>query len=208
MSASQRLRAPQQARSRESLERIYQAVNLISGEKAFDRLTVSEIAKAADVAVGTIYQRFATKDDLLLELYEHYIREAVSAVDNLIFSTSTATRNERVKNIIQIVSDLFLSHRGIVRSFVLKYRSDPNEVPDNYYREIDAVVGRVDKYLQAGEISQRQAEICRSFIIANCREHVLFESFQGFAKDNPNAEFRGMLETAAIAILAMDRDGQ
>lgn len=55
--------------------RILEATARIFAEKGFHRTTTKDIAEVADVAEGTIYNYFGTKDDLLLALLDQLDEE-------------------------------------------------------------------------------------------------------------------------------------
>ncbi len=52
----------------ERLDKILAAASRLFAEKGFHRTTTKEIAEAADVAEGTLYNYFDNKNDLLLEI--------------------------------------------------------------------------------------------------------------------------------------------
>lgn len=196
------LRRPVQARSRKSLERIYAATNRLLEKRSFDRLTVAEIADGSGVAVGSIYQRFGSKDDLLWTLYGNYIDAALKGVAGLVRQKSELGVNARVGAVTGLVCTLFRAHRGIVRSLLLKHRTEPGAVPDYYMERIENVYAAFDKYLRASEQSLKNARNCRALIMASCREHILFGAFDGAAGTmRSDAEFMRMLTHAAAGVL-------
>ncbi len=67
-SAKQR-RAPKQARSRERVARILEAaaVEVLAGP---DTVSARDIAERADVAIASLYQYFADKDDIIAAVFE------------------------------------------------------------------------------------------------------------------------------------------
>ncbi|MDX1566607.1 MAG: TetR/AcrR family transcriptional regulator [Longimicrobiales bacterium] len=75
-SASDHVRAPQQARSRKTLERIVDAALEIIEEEGVQGATVSAVVERAGSSVGSFYARFEGKDDLLRYLEERVWREA------------------------------------------------------------------------------------------------------------------------------------
>ena len=78
-------RRPQQARSRETEERILRALSDLLRHHPFDRLSVSEIAARAGVSVGGFYARFSSKQDALLHLsYEAYVAETTLAAADVL----------------------------------------------------------------------------------------------------------------------------
>lgn len=69
-------------------ERILTAALKVFAQKGFYQSKVSEIAKLAGVADGTIYLYFRNKDDILISLFEKVMQEAI---DNLERALSTET---------------------------------------------------------------------------------------------------------------------
>src|SRR5512146_571364 len=61
-------------------ERILRAAIKIFSQKGFFNAKVSEIARAAGVADGTIYLYFKNKDDLLISLFEEKMGEIVNGI--------------------------------------------------------------------------------------------------------------------------------
>ncbi|MDO5455205.1 MAG: TetR/AcrR family transcriptional regulator [Corynebacterium sp.] len=61
-------RRPAQARSRERFDRILQASRSVLVDVGFESFTFDEVAKRAEVPIGTIYQFFANKYSLICEL--------------------------------------------------------------------------------------------------------------------------------------------
>src|SRR3989338_4430052 len=60
--------------------RIIEAATKVFARKGFYNATISDVARAAEVAEGTIYLYFKNKDDLLISIFEHsmdfFIQEA------------------------------------------------------------------------------------------------------------------------------------
>jgi TetR/AcrR family fatty acid metabolism transcriptional regulator len=55
----------------EKYQRIIHAAIKVFSQKGFFHAKVADVAKAADVADGTIYLYFKNKDDLLISIFEH-----------------------------------------------------------------------------------------------------------------------------------------
>jgi AcrR family transcriptional regulator len=63
---------PTQARSRARVENILKAAGTLLGEVGYDGLSTNLIAERADVPVGSIYQFFQGKDDIVAALVEQF----------------------------------------------------------------------------------------------------------------------------------------
>lgn len=61
---------PQQARSRATLERVLDAAESLFADRGEIGFTLPEVARRADVSVGTVYRRFAAKEDLLMAIFD------------------------------------------------------------------------------------------------------------------------------------------
>jgi AcrR family transcriptional regulator len=64
--------APKQARSRETLQRLLDAAEVLLEEGGLEAATVPAIADRAGVSVGVVYRRFPDKDALFRAVYERF----------------------------------------------------------------------------------------------------------------------------------------
>ncbi|RJO71956.1 MAG: TetR family transcriptional regulator [Myxococcales bacterium] len=69
-------------RSNDKYQRILDAAIKVFAEHGFYHSKVAEIAKAADVADGTIYLYFKNKDDILISLFEGKMNEIIAQLDS------------------------------------------------------------------------------------------------------------------------------
>jgi AcrR family transcriptional regulator len=70
---------PRQRRSRETVTRILDASARIFGARGYRSTTTNEIAEAAGVSIGSLYQYFPNKDALLVALAERHVEDASAA---------------------------------------------------------------------------------------------------------------------------------
>jgi AcrR family transcriptional regulator len=66
-------RIPQQARSRERYDSILDAAARLFAEVGYEAATTNAIAKEAGVPIGSLYQYFADKEDVLHALADRYL---------------------------------------------------------------------------------------------------------------------------------------
>ncbi len=62
-----------QDRSRRTREKLVAGFGALLREKAFEAITMAELAERSGVAVGTVYRRFANKEALIPVIFEVYI---------------------------------------------------------------------------------------------------------------------------------------
>jgi AcrR family transcriptional regulator len=70
--AEKLVHTPKQTRSRDTQERVLQALEEMLSERFFEQITIRDLAARTGVASGTIYRRFQDKEALLPVLYERF----------------------------------------------------------------------------------------------------------------------------------------
>jgi AcrR family transcriptional regulator len=67
-------------KKQETRQRIAEAARRLFGERGFERVTVAEVARAADVSEQTVFNYFPTKEDLFYWRLESFEQELLAAV--------------------------------------------------------------------------------------------------------------------------------
>ena len=89
------VRTPQQARSRETRERIVAAAIAAFEEHGYDDTNTAAIARRAGIGVGTLYGYFADKRKLMLEILDGTVREMADMVVEALDPARWATGDPR-----------------------------------------------------------------------------------------------------------------
>ena len=141
---------PQQARSRETFNRLLDAAEALLEEKGLDAATVPAIAKRAGVSVGVVYRRFPDKDNLLRAVYRRFFERTRQA--NLTgVATIGQSRLPLSKLVPAIIRGAVMGNRmkrNVVRALILYSRThrDPSfrkaafEMNNEVMRAISAVL--------------------------------------------------------------------
>ncbi|UMP00530.1 TetR/AcrR family transcriptional regulator [Amycolatopsis sp. EV170708-02-1] len=79
-SVDQGFRPPQQARSRESLQKVLAAAEHVLASQGFEEFTVAAVAEQAGMSVGAIYRRFSGKNQLLYAVKDQLLGQLESSV--------------------------------------------------------------------------------------------------------------------------------
>ena len=74
---------PRQARSKNTQEKLLQALHTCLEHKFFEQITIRELSEEAGVSVGTFYRRFKDKESLLPLLYQEYGQDLRAWVNEL-----------------------------------------------------------------------------------------------------------------------------
>ncbi len=109
-------------------DRILRAAVEIFSRKGFFNSKVSEIARTASVADGTIYLYFRNKDDLLISLFEEKMGEVVADVRRRIATGGTATAKLRI--FIENHMDLLEREAGLVEVLQVELRQSTKFLKD------------------------------------------------------------------------------
>lgn len=165
---SQGVRPTQQARSRETRDRLVRALDLKLREKAFADVSIAELAEAAGLSVGAVYRRFENKDafiPVIFELYRERLeafmagegRVAVEPEDGLRAALHAACR----------VAWSFLDQHGyLVRAAHIYSRLRPDLIGDDWEAMLDQARQSADRLLDIfGDEVKRQdrAEAAQMF---------------------------------------------
>ncbi|MGE5284046.1 MAG: TetR/AcrR family transcriptional regulator [Actinomycetota bacterium] len=112
----------------EKRDRILRAAVKIFSRKGFFNSKVSEIARAAEVADGTIYLYFRNKDDLLISLFEEKMGEVVADVRRRIAAGGNAL--EKLRIFIENHMDLLEREAGLVEVLQVELRQSTKFLKD------------------------------------------------------------------------------
>jgi len=112
----------------EKRDRILRAAVKIFSRKGYFNSKVSEIARAAEVADGTIYLYFRNKDDLLISLFEEKMGEVVADVRRRIADGRNAL--EKLKIFIENHMDLLEREAGLVEVLQVELRQSTKFLKD------------------------------------------------------------------------------
>ena len=90
-------------------------------EHGYEQLTIRNVARICDVAVGTVYRYFDSKDALVAEIMHgdwdpamEHMRSAAMAVDNPIDGLRVIT--DCIRDFIQLYASAWLEYRMLYRS--------------------------------------------------------------------------------------------
>ena len=107
-------------RTGEKRERILQAAIRVFAEKGFYATRVSEIAKAAGVADGTIYLYFENKDDVLVSIFNDRIGTLLEILEKVVKSDRSV--EDRVRKIMELQLGLLEEQRDLAEVITVNLR--------------------------------------------------------------------------------------
>lgn len=116
-------RHPQQARSRERVQRLLEAADHVLATEGYTALTVRRLADEADVPVGTIYQFFADKAGVVDALARRYIGEFDGMIELLVADAESQRWDDVVGTVIDAAIDIYRSRPGYLALWIGRHLS-------------------------------------------------------------------------------------
>jgi TetR/AcrR family fatty acid metabolism transcriptional regulator len=135
-------------------ERILDAAVRIFARKGFYATRVSEVAKAAGVADGTIYLYFKSKDALLVSLFEHRVERLLTFLADEL--PQAASPSEKLKRIIEIQLGLFEGERDLAEVITVTLRQSTKLMKEyaapKFSAYLDAIANVITQGQATGEL--------------------------------------------------------
>lgn len=113
---------PRQARSRATVDRILTAAEDLFAERGEVGFTLPEVARRAQVSVGSIYRRFATREELLMGVFDRVRGEeqdtALSTWEQMDWAAMSA--EEVVGRLVRDISRLLRDRESLMRAIMAR----------------------------------------------------------------------------------------
>ena len=97
-----RRRVPKPARSRELVNRVLTAAGELFAERGYADTNTNLVAEHAEVSVGSLYQFFASKDEILAALQEDWTERLGRALDERLRADLEAGPVETIEHVLDI----------------------------------------------------------------------------------------------------------
>jgi TetR/AcrR family fatty acid metabolism transcriptional regulator len=150
-------REPKRGRAEKSAdkrERILRAAIKVFARKGFYATRVSEIAKAAGVADGTIYLYFRNKDDVLVSVFESRITRLVEVLREVV--SSEQSFEERFTRLVELQLGLLEGRRELAEVVTVNLRQSSKLLKQYaaplFVQYLDVIAGLVAEGQQRGVV--------------------------------------------------------
>lgn len=149
------VRAPQQARSQDTLARLLDAAEALLESSDWDSITVAALVAKGRSSVGAFYARFPDKDALLQHLHQRRSDEAIQTAEHALARDAWVgvPIGDIVRTVVAFTVEEFAQHAGFHREIIRRHSTDAR------FRERSARVGAHTTHLIAGLLEERRAEI-------------------------------------------------
>ena len=120
-------------------------------EYGFDSVTIDDITERADVAKGTFYLHFRTKEEVAIEVYNSFIGEAVARV--LIEASERSSARQLLLSFFEAAAGPAVEKRRLAQvalsSAMSQAYAEPEEDEDLFSKTLMTIAGRGQ---QSGEL--------------------------------------------------------
>ena len=126
-------------------EIIFEAAEAVLAERGFHRASVDEVAKRAEVSVGTLYNLFGNKENLYTSLFERGVDEVREAVRVRV--AGAATGIDKLHAALDAIFAYFAEHQRAFRVYVTAtHGMEWNVLPqfgDRVFQRMQAFLGDI-----------------------------------------------------------------
>lgn len=119
------LNEPKQQRTRDRLERIFEAAEDLFAERGFDSTSMRDVAKAVPCSMSAIYDRFGSKEALLLAMHERYHARTLAAIEEKSPAEGAAVDlRDLLPKLIRFAMKVSRENRGLRRAMLAQSSFD------------------------------------------------------------------------------------
>lgn len=159
---------------------IRQAATKVISQKGYFQTSISEIADEAGISVGTIYNYFETKQEILLDIFSKEFEDRKKFYKEL--SRQNIPLVEEIRAILDRHFSQLESHKELLRVIVqerFKPGSKLGEQLDRQYREVISYVENLVKQaLENGQIRKCEPKIVAMALIGAVESIVAYSVFR------------------------------
>lgn len=162
-------REPQQGRSRASFERMLAAAEKLMIRHGNDEFTLTDVAKTGKVSIGSIYLRFASKDDLIRAVHTRVLARVDVEQNAMLEGVKARTHDLRefVTVLVEEYAELLRRYAPVLRPMMLRATSDPKV----------SGVGRAAAE-RFGQVMQEEMLVYRDSIVGGSPERAVKSAYR------------------------------
>ena len=181
---------------------ILDAAERVFVSKGYQGATVEEIGQEAEFAVGTIYNFFASKEELFLEVLDRHIKHYWDLIEAEVFQEPDAAK--AIEALIRLRLSLYERYKGfflVAFEATIRFQKDPSFVlPEKYDRLYDQYIGNLEQVFARG-IRAGQIDGEEPLYLALCLEGII-NAFQAhWSRHEPEEPIGVRVEKVARAFL-------
>ncbi len=135
------LNEPKQQRTRDRLERIFEVAEMLFADRGYENTSMRDIAQAVPCSMSAIYDRFGSKEVLLLAMHERYRLRTLAGIESRAPSAdSVVDLHSFVPKVVGFAISVSRAHRGLRRAILAQ--ASFNTEPATKESEFRALLSR------------------------------------------------------------------
>ena len=186
------LRQPAQERARQKVELILEAATRILDEDGLAGLTTNRIAEVAGISIGTLYQYFNNKDQILSTLGERDMRSVTAKVMATLSAPEPGEAGQQVAALIHAVFNAFGGRSRVHRVLLEQAMAQGDH---GRMRESPALIAALlsGPGVARPDGSRRRLSAAEAFVLTQAFSGVVRASVGQAAQDLPRAQIEDAL---------------
>ncbi len=206
------IRAPRQARSQETMDRILESLENLLKEKAFDKITMIELAQHSGTGTSSIYARFKDKQSLILGVHMRLREQALACLAQLTDPAHWEGRSieEMATETVKRAMRFYGEHGSLIRAVLYL---DDAKVRDRQAGVLRAAAQQFSELIiprapGAAKEIREAIDGCSRLFTGVTYSMIMFENFDELRNGFADHQQRRQLVVAMTAIIneAMDKD--
>jgi TetR/AcrR family fatty acid metabolism transcriptional regulator len=129
-------------------QRIFSAAERIFSQEGYDKATISEIAQAANVAEGTIYDYFKNKEDLLHSILQFRFRKHMDSLGDLF---ETKAPHKKLRRFIRYHFSIYINQPSFANILILNGIFNSRFYESTAYSDFVKYLDTIDAILDEGK---------------------------------------------------------
>lgn len=152
----------QEQRSRQTQQKILEAAQVLFSTRGFDQSGIDDICRQAGITKGAFYHHYSSKQQLLVELFNHWIDEVAQKINPQMLQSDNAL--ELLLRVMESMEPAFARAKGQLPIFVDLYIKGLNDQQlkkvnqQSYQKFLDFFSGIAQEGIQEGTITADDAQ--------------------------------------------------
>ena len=139
-----RRRTPKQRRARETVEAVLDAVGRVANRWGAEGITTNDIAAAAGVSIGSLYQYFPDKRAILVAVRERHVGRMGHIVEQKVVEYAKAPLDQLVQGLVEAMVEAHACDPALYEVLLTQLPQDGDHEPEERLRNAlkDALASR------------------------------------------------------------------
>lgn len=160
------------ARTQEKIER---ATVALFADKGVDRTTIGDIARAADIAEGTLYRHYASKEELVWQLFWRNYERLAQQLDTL--QASRQGGRSKLAAMVGLFCTLFERDPDMFRFLLLVQHGQLVRVTPEMQTPVTVVKAVIEAAMAHGEFPRQDPQIATAMVLGIVLQVAVFKIY-------------------------------